>query len=83
MSIETAPSFVPLERAEYAHQARLLLALHSARPVIIDGRQQFLHALRAQLTGGRVSMEAYLAGGATAVDIGQLTLAEPREKDAE
>ncbi len=71
MSKETAPGFVPLDRAEYAHQARLLLALHSARPVIIDGRQQFLHTLRAQL-----------AGSATVVDIAKLTLAEPPGEDA-
>lgn len=77
MSKETAPGFELLDRSEYAHQARLLLALHSARPVIIDGRQQFLHTLRAQLTGGRVSMEAYLAGSASVVDIAKLTLSEP------
>lgn len=81
MSLETMPSFAPLDRAEYAHQARLLLALHSARPVLLDGRQQFLHTVRAQLAGGRIEMEVYVTGNASVIDSANLTLAGPQAKD--
>lgn len=70
----------PLDKDEYTHQARLLLALHSARPVIVDGKQQFLHTIRAQVAGGRVEMEAYLAGSQIAIDSAHIELSAPLEE---
>lgn len=81
MSQETTPAFSPLDRAEYARQARLLLALHSARPVLLDGRQQFLHTVRAQLAGGRIEMEVYVTGNAAVIDSTDITLPDPQVKD--
>lgn len=81
MSLETTPAFVPLDHVEYAHQARLLLALHSARPVLVNGRQQFLHTVRAQLAGGRVEMEVYVTGNAAVMDSADIALSITQEKE--
>ena len=67
----------PLDKDAYTHQARLLLALHSARPVVVNGRQQFIHTIRAQQAGGRISMDVYLAGQAHHTDVTEIELATP------
>jgi hypothetical protein len=70
----------PLDSDAYKHQARILQAQHYCRPVIFDGREQFVHTASSRLAGGRVEMDVYLAGIAGAIDSARITLAEPAKE---
>ena len=67
-------SFAPLDPDEYKRQAVLLKALHCAHPVSIEGKVGFLHTLTVSQAGGRIEMQAYLAGRAEPVKVEEIAL---------
>jgi hypothetical protein len=71
------PAHSPLEPDAYKHQARLLLAQHSARPVLFDGKENFIQVIDSRLAGGRVDMTVYLIGNQNPIDSSRIALAEP------
>jgi hypothetical protein len=52
----------PLDADSYKHQLLLLKSVHCARPVLYQGRNQFINGLSLYQNGGRVAMTVYLAG---------------------
>lgn len=57
----------PLDEAVYRHQSLLLRSLHCARPVMLDGRQQYIHTISASQDGGHIEMTVYMAGDPTPI----------------
>ena len=72
-----APEYAPLDQDEYKRQALLLRSLHCARPVLLDGRQQYIHTLTTSQAGGRIEMTAYLAGSPAPIDAARLVVELP------
>lgn len=64
----------PLDPDAYKHQARILQAQHYCRPVLFDGKEQFVSVASSRLAGGRVEMDVYLAGLPGAIDSSKITL---------
>lgn len=50
------------EGVSQKHQRILLHALHTAHPVLYQGKQQFIHTLTFQGAGGSIKAAVYLAG---------------------
>lgn len=73
----TAPDDEPLDPVAYRHQMRLLKLMHFARPVMHDGRLQYLQAMTPRLAGGRVQMDVFFTGRHEPVDSAAITLATP------
>lgn len=55
----------PLDEAAYRHQALLLRSLHWARPVMLAGREVYIHTVSASLSGGHIEMTVYMTGDPT------------------
>lgn len=64
----------PLDAAAYQHHLLLLKSAHCCRPVIFDGRNQFIHTLTLHQDGGRLGMIVYLAGITGGVDCSQIQI---------
>lgn len=75
-----APDDEPLDPVAYRQQMRLLKRMHFARPVMHDGRLQFLSVLTPRLAGGRVQMDVFFTGQHVAVDSAAITLATPAKE---
>lgn len=58
----------PLDPEAYAHQVKLLKSAHCCRPVLYQGKQQFINGLTVHHAGGRVGMIVWLAGNKDAID---------------
>jgi hypothetical protein len=69
-----APKFEPLDADEYKRQATLLKTLHCARPVCIDGKEEFLRVIHARQSGGRIEMEVWITGRADPVAPESITI---------
>ena len=67
-------SFAPLDPDEYKRQAVLLKALHAAHPIVVAGKVGFLHTLTVSQAGGRIEMQAYLAGSSEPVNVEEIAL---------
>lgn len=52
----------PNDPAAYREHLLLLKSMHCARPVVHQGKKQFITCLTANRDGGRISMTVYLAG---------------------
>ena len=52
-----APTFEPLDPEEYKRQAILFKALHCARGVLVDGKEEHIQVVHARQSGGRIEME--------------------------
>lgn len=52
----------PLNPETYRHQLLLLKSLHCGRPVLHQGRNQFIQCVSANLSGCDIEMTVYLAG---------------------
>lgn len=70
------PAYTPLDADDYRHQARLLLALHSARPVLYRGQHRFVQVMTPTLSGGRVQTDIYLTGEPAPIDSREIELME-------
>jgi hypothetical protein len=66
----------PLDMQAYKHQWLLLKSAHCARPVIHQGRRQFINSLTLYQNGGRVSMTVYLAGIRDSFDSSEIQIME-------
>jgi hypothetical protein len=58
----------PLDPEACRHQLQLLKSAHCCRPVLYQGRHQFINGLTLVQDGGRVAMIVYLAGMAGGID---------------
>jgi hypothetical protein len=58
------------------HTRFLLHALHAAHPVMHQGKQQFIHTLLAQQSGGSTSTTIHLTGNPAALDAADVQLRE-------
>lgn len=58
----------PIDLETYQHQAALLKSLHCARPVLYQGRNEFIRCVTANTSGSPVDMVVYLAGKRDSVD---------------
>jgi hypothetical protein len=58
----------PLDPEAYKHQVLLLKSAHCCRPVLYQGRHQFINGLTLLQDGGRVAMTVYLAGKKDGID---------------
>lgn len=67
----------------FRHQLLLLKSLHCARPVLHEGRMQFIQCLSVNLSGCDFQMTVYLAGKQAGVDSSavQIPADEPREEE--
>lgn len=63
----TAPDFEPLDEKEYMLQLKILKTLHCARPVLVDGKEEFIKVVHARQSGGRIEMEVWITGRAVPV----------------
>jgi hypothetical protein len=68
-----------LREATEKHELMLLRAAQTARPVIFEGRQNFIHTVHGQLYGGAFEVTVYLTGNPSPLRPDQLTFA-PREE---
>lgn len=67
-------SFEPLDPAEYKRQMLILKILHTAHPVLVDGKVARVHSFHAGPNGGRIEMQVYLAGKSEPVRVDEITL---------
>lgn len=58
----------PLHPEAFAHQLRLLKSVHCCRPVLYQGKQQFIRGLTVHHGGSGVGMIVWLAGNSDAID---------------
>ncbi len=63
------PTFEPLDQNEYDRQRYLLKCLHCAKPVMVDGKEQFVKVLHARQAGGRIEGEVWMTGSPDPVDL--------------
>lgn len=70
----TSPE-TPEELAQ-KHNRVLLHALHTAHPMLYQGKQRFIHTVTYQLEGGNVKATVYLTGDHTPVEPEQVQLQE-------
>lgn len=56
------PKFAALDDAARKHQVVLLNAMHCAHPVLLAGRERFIHVMHARQAGGRIEMDVWLTG---------------------
>lgn len=66
----------PLDKQAYKHQWLLLKSAHCARPVLHQGRRQFINGLSLYQNGGRVSMTVWLAGIRDGFDSSEIQIME-------
>lgn len=71
------PVHSPLDVDAYKHQAKLLLAQHSARPVLFEGKETFVQAIHSRLAGGGIQMDVWLTGDPQLIDSSRIALIEP------
>jgi hypothetical protein len=64
----------PLAPEAYAHQVRLLKSAHCCRPVLYQGKLQFIKGLTLHHNGGRVEMIVWLAGNKEAIDSAEVQI---------
>jgi hypothetical protein len=58
----------PLDPEAYAHQVRLLKSAHCCRPVLYQGKHEFINGLTVHHAGVGVGMIVWLAGNKDAID---------------
>jgi len=58
----------PLDVEAFAHQLRLLKSAHCCRPVLYQGKHQFINGLTLHHNGGRIGMIVWLKGITDAID---------------
>jgi hypothetical protein len=64
----------PLDPHSFKHQLLLLKSLHCAKPVVFEGRRQFIQCVTANQSGCDVEMLVYLAGRKDAIDSAQIEI---------
>jgi len=62
--------------ARQKHNRVLLHALHTAHPMLYQGKQCFIHTLMFQIQGGDITVDVYLTGGTGPVEAEQVQLSE-------
>lgn len=62
------------QQAAERHNRVLLHALQTAHPVIVDGKEHFIHTLTYQLYGGGISTSVHLAGADEPVQPDRVTV---------
>jgi hypothetical protein len=63
----TPPAYAPLNEAAMLRDLKLIKSMHCCRPVVVDGRQEFIHTVSAAQAGGRIETLVYLTGNSTPV----------------
>jgi len=58
----------PLDLEAYAHQVKLLKSAHCCRPVLYQGKYQFINSLTVHHGGSGVGMIVWLKGITDAID---------------
>lgn len=58
----------PLDPEAYRHQLFLLKSMHCGRPVLHQGRRQFISCLTVNQSGCDIDMIVYLAGKPGSID---------------
>ncbi|MFC5548165.1 hypothetical protein [Massilia aerilata] len=58
----------PLDLDAYAHQLRLLKSAHCCRPVLYQGKHQFINSLTVHHGGSGIGMIVWLKGITDAID---------------
>ncbi len=56
------PVFAPLDAEACTMQLALLKSLHCCRPVVVDGKEEFIQVVHSRQSGGRIEMEVWLTG---------------------
>ncbi|WP_219118992.1 hypothetical protein [Janthinobacterium sp. UMAB-56] len=74
-----APAQETPAEAAYKRDRALLRALYTCQPVLVDGKQHFLHSMPPQVLGGGVSTIIYLMGDATPRQPSDITFLEQAE----
>lgn len=64
----------PLAPEAFAHQVRLLKSAHCCRPVLYQGKQQFINGLTLHHDAGRVGMIVWLKGSNEAIDSSEVEI---------
>jgi len=73
----------PLDPNAYKHHAQLLKSAHCCRPVVHQGRHQFINGLTMYHDGGRVAMLVYLAGFRDGIDSSEVQIKTTKQEAAE
>lgn len=68
-----AAAMTPAEAAQ-KHNRVLLHALHTAHPMLYQGKQRFIHTLTFSILGGGTSATVYLTGDSAAVEPNEVQL---------
>lgn len=68
------PDYQPLDEEGYKHVARIFKSLHTARPVMVDGKTCYVQVINSRLAGGRVETDVYLTGSNAIVDPASITI---------
>lgn len=72
----------PLDEAAYRHHWALLKSMHCARPVLYQGRRQFISCLTINGTGTQIDMLVYLAGIRDSINSAEIEVPQsPAEGD--
>ena len=76
----------PFDPEALKHQILLLKSAHCMRPVVHQGRHQFIHGLTLNLTGSTPEMTVYLGGipgGTASIDVQIMRLPAETEGEAQ
>lgn len=69
----------PFAPETYRHQLLLLKSMHCTRPVLYQGRKQFIQCVTANLSGCDIEMTVYLAGISGGLDSKEIQIKANRE----
>jgi hypothetical protein len=64
----------PLDPEAYAHQVRLLKSAHCCRPVLYQGKHEYINGLTVHHAGAGVGMIVWLAGKQEAIDSAEVQI---------
>lgn len=70
----------PFNPAAYHHQLLLLKSLHCGRPVLHQGRKQFIQCVSANRSGCDIGMTVYLAGFRDGIDSKEIQINTTQEQ---
>lgn len=66
--------YPPLDPDALEHQKLLQRSHHCARPVLYNGKREYIHTLTEYESGGRVEMTVYLKGICEGIDCKLITV---------
>lgn len=64
-----APTYEPLDAEACKQHLALVKSMHCCRPVLVDGKEEYLQVVNGYQEGGRIQVDVWLTGVPAPVDM--------------